>query len=73
MILKRIITIQCTANSFYKPPSFPVYYTIKIKDKNMKRFIYVKLKVLDNPFTYEYNKPTTFKQQSRNCTQKCIT
>jgi hypothetical protein len=67
------ITIQCTANSFYKPPSFPVYYTIKIKDKNMKRFIYVKLKVLDNPFTYEYDKPTTFKQQSRTCTQKCIT
>ena len=47
------ITIRCIINSFYKQPSFPVEYTIKIKDNNMKRFIYVKLKVFDNPFTYK--------------------
>jgi hypothetical protein len=61
------IKIQCTANSFYNTPSFPASYTIKIKDKNMKRFIYVKLKVLDNPFTYEYDNSYIFKHSCRTC------
>jgi hypothetical protein len=61
------IKIQCTANSFYNTPSFPASYTIKIKDKNMKRFIYVKLKVLDNPFTYEYDNSYLFKHSYRTC------
>jgi hypothetical protein len=52
------IILQCKINNHYKAPlQFPVLYKIKIKDKHMERYIIVQLKLLGNPFTYEYVKP----------------
>jgi hypothetical protein len=48
------IIIQCKINNnviFDIPSSFPTYYLIKIKDMNMNRYVYIKLKIISNPFT----------------------
>ena len=54
------INIFCKINNIYKPPShFPVTYKIRVKDKHMDRYIIVQLKLLGNPFQYEYRTSTT--------------
>jgi hypothetical protein len=53
------IIIQCKINNNFTydiPSSFPIYSLIKIKDMNMDRYVYIKLKIISNPFYNEYYK-----------------
>jgi len=49
------VSLHCKINNNYKPPlKFPVSYLIKVKDKHMERYIIIQLKLLGNPFSYEF-------------------